>query len=212
MVHRRIESAGGDPSSVRVVAVTKGFGPEAAEAALAAGLSDLGENYAQELLSKHEAVRPPAGTAPRWHFLGAVQRNKIRSLAPVVDCWQSVAREVEGAEIARRRPGATVLVQLDVTGSAGRNGCRPDEVTSLVRSLAGLGLVVAGLMTVAPPDPLGARGAFRALRELADGLGLPERSMGMSGDLELAVAEGATMVRLGTALFGGRPARPGAPA
>lgn len=210
-VRRRIEAAGGDPAAVRVVAVTKGLGAGAVQAAVAAGLGDVGENYAQELLAKHRQVRPAPGPLPRWHFLGAVQRNKVRQLAPVVDCWQSVARPSEGAEIARRRPGATVLAQLDVTGSAGRNGCPPEGVESLVRALRGLDLGVAGLMTVAPPEPAAARRAFQTLRRLADRLGLTERSMGMSGDFELAVAEGATMVRLGTALFGPRPARGGRP-
>lgn len=208
---RRIELAGGDPGTVRVVAVTKGFGVEAASAASAAGLEDVGENYAQELLAKHEAL-PAEGRVLRWHFLGAVQRNKVRILAPVVDCWQSVAREVEGVEIARRRPGATVLVEVDAAGTPGRNGCPPDGVEGLVGALRGLDLDVAGLMTVAPPEPEGARRAFSTLRRLADRLSLPERSMGMSGDLELAVAEGATMVRLGSALFGPRPVRRAPPA
>lgn len=203
---RRIELAGGDAGAVRVVAVTKGFGAEAVEAASAVGLEDVGENYAQELLAKHEALRSE-GRVLRWHFLGAVQRNKVRILAPVVDCWESVAREVEGVEIARRRPGATVLVELDAAGTPGRNGCPPEGVEGLVGALRGLDLDVAGLMTVAPPDPEGARRAFRTLRRLADRLSLRERSMGMSGDLELAVAEGTTMVRLGSALFGRRPPR-----
>ncbi|MHB1585006.1 MAG: YggS family pyridoxal phosphate enzyme [Acidimicrobiales bacterium] len=201
---RRIELAGGDLGAVRVVAVTKGFGVEAVEAASAVGLADVGENYAQELLAKHRAL-PAEAAGLRWHFLGAVQRNKVRVLAPLVDCWHSVAREVEGVEIARRRPGATVLVELDAAGTPGRNGCRPHDVERLVGALQGLDLVVAGLMTVAPQAPEGARAAFRTLRRLADRLSLPERSMGMSGDLELAVAEGTTMVRLGTALFGRRP-------
>ncbi len=209
-VRRRIESAGGDPATVRVVAVTKGFGAEAVEAALAVGVADVGENYARELLAKHRQL-DPGGAALRWHFLGAVQRNKVRELAPVVDCWQSVAREAEGEEIARRRPGATVLAQLDAAGTPGRNGCPPGELDRLVGAIRGLELEVAGLMTVAPPEPGAARLAFRTLRRLADRLGLPERSMGMSGDLELAVAEGATMVRLGTALVGPRPARSAGP-
>ena len=192
-----------------MVAVTKGFGPEAVVAVVQAGLLDVGENYAQELVAKAAMVRSlPSGRLPlRWHFLGAVQRNKVRSLAPLVDCWQALARVVEGEEIARRCPGTEVLVEVDVSGAAGRNGCRPAEVPDLVRSLTGLGLDVRGLMTVAPVDPeLGRRG-FRTVRELADRLGLPERSMGMSGDLEDAVAEGSTMVRVGRALFGDRPRR-----
>ena len=141
-----------------------------------------------------------------WHFLGAVQRNKVQALAPIVGLWQSVAREAEGARIARFAPGASVLVQVDTTGLPGRNGCPPPEVGDLVRRLADLGLDVRGLMTVAAPGPAAAREAFTAVGRLADQLGLEERSMGMSDDLEAAVAAGTTMVRVGRALFGERPA------
>jgi hypothetical protein len=209
VVRRRIADAGGDPDTVRIVAVTKGFGADAVADALANGLCDIGENYAQELVAKERQVRAvlPAATI-RWHFLGAVQRNKVRALAPLVDCWQGVCRAAEGAEIARRRPGAAVLVEVDVTDEPGRNGCPPGEVPALVAGLRGEGLDVRGLMVVAPPAPEGAaRAAFAAVRALADRCGLPERSMGMSGDLEAAVAEGTTMVRIGRALFGDRPPR-----
>ena len=228
-VRQRIADAGGDPAAVRVVAVTKGFGAEAVRAALGAGIADVGENYAQELLSKVEAVRSAgigaaadktgagsggarvqgggAELGVRWHFLGAVQRNKVATLAPVVSCWQGVARAVEGEAIARRRPGAIVLVEVDTTAASGRNGCPPEAVPGLVTELRAAQLDVRGLMTVAPTDPEGARLAFRTVRALADDLGLSERSMGMSDDLELAVAEGSTMVRVGRALFGDRPPR-----
>jgi uncharacterized pyridoxal phosphate-containing UPF0001 family protein len=206
-VRERIAASGGDPASVRVVAVTKGFGPDAVLAALGAGLVDVGENYAQELLAKRDALGVPAGSEVRWHFLGAVQRNKVAALAPVVSCWQGVARAVEGVAIARRRPGAAVLVEVDATGEPGRNGCAPDSVPDLVDELRAAGLDVHGLMTVAPQDRDAARGAFRLVRVLADDLGLAERSMGMSDDLEIAVAEGSTMVRVGRALFGDRPRR-----
>ena len=207
---RRIEAAGGDPGSVRIVAVTKGFGPDAVRAALACGLRDVGENYAQELLAKARALADPSPGLRsedgdvRWHYLGAVQRNKVRALAPVVSLWQSVARAVEGEAIARRRPGAHVLVEVELTGAPGRNGCPPGQVGDLVAELRSLPLAVDGLMAVAPVGP-GARPAFRTVRELADTLGLRERSIGMSDDLEAAVAEGSTMVRLGRALFGERP-------
>lgn len=211
-VRARIERAGGDPDQLSLVAVTKGFGPPAVVAAVAAGLGDVGENYATELIAKRDALAMeplPAswGAGPRWHYLGAVQRNKVAALAPVVSCWQGVARAVEGEAIARRRPGARVLVQVDTTGAPTRNGCAPRGVAELVERLKGIGLDVAGLMTVAPTDPEGARAAFRTVRTLADSLHLPERSMGMSDDLELAVAEGSTLLRLGRALFGPRPPR-----
>jgi pyridoxal phosphate enzyme (YggS family) len=196
--------AGGDPSAVRILAVTKGFGPDAVAAARAAGLVDVGENYAAELVSKAPG---PDGT--RWHFLGAIQRNKVRALAPLVDVWQSVARLSEGERIAALSPGATVLVQVDSTGLERRNGCPPAEVAALVGALASLSLTVAGLMTVAPQgDPAAARAAFDEVARLADGLGLVERSMGMTDDLEAAVAAGSTMIRVGRGLFGERPGAP----
>jgi uncharacterized pyridoxal phosphate-containing UPF0001 family protein len=199
---------------VRVVGVTKGFGPDAVRAALDAGLRDLGENYAAELVAKAGARASrgggdggeDTGRPVVWHFLGAIQRNKVAELAPVVGVWQSVAREVEGARIARFAPGATVMVQVDVTGRAGRNGCPPDGVGGLVGRLRALDLDVVGLMTVAAPGRAAAETAFGEVARLADGLGLKERSMGMSDDLEPAVAAGSTMVRIGRALFGERPA------
>jgi pyridoxal phosphate enzyme (YggS family) len=199
VIRRRIEGAGGDPGVVRVVAVTKGFGPAAVAAARDVGLTDLGENYSQELLAKAPG---PEGTS--WHFLGTVQRNKVPSLAPVVHLWQSVVRLIEGQRIAQYAPGAIVLVQVDCSGQPGRNGCVPAEAPELVNALSRLDLRVRGLMTVAPPAPEEAARAFRVVGELADSLGLPERSMGMSDDLELAVAAGSTMVRIGRALFGPR--------
>jgi hypothetical protein len=206
-VRRRIEQAGGDPSAVRVVAVTKGFGPEAVVAARAAGLHDIGENYANELVAKAAAVEGELSVPQpvRWHFLGAIQRNKVARLAPVVGVWQSVSRVEEGARIARYAPGATVLVEVETTGQAGRNGCPPDGVHALVPRLRDAGLDVRGLMTVAAPGPDAADFAFETVRSLADELGLEERSMGMTDDLEAAVRAGTTMVRIGRALFGERP-------
>lgn len=208
-VRARIAGAGGDLATVRIVAVTKGFGPGAAVAARRAGLADVGENYAQELLSKRRALEAEPGGAElasslRWHFLGAVQRNKVRSIAALVTCWQGVARQSEGEAIARHRPGAQVLVEVDASAVPGRNGCPPGDVPALVGALRSLDLDVRGLMTVAPLGrPAGE--SFRLVRRLADDLGLPERSMGMSDDLETAIAAGATMVRVGRALFGDRP-------
>jgi uncharacterized pyridoxal phosphate-containing UPF0001 family protein len=139
-----------------------------------------------------------------------VQRNKVAELAPVVGVWQSVARVVEGERIARFAPGAAVMVQVDTTGLPGRNGCAPDEVAHVVSRLRALDLDVVGLMTVAAPGPAErARSSFESVGRLADDLGLPERSMGMSDDLEAAVAAGTTMVRIGRALFGERPPRRG---
>lgn len=188
---------------VRIVAVTKGFGADAVDAAVAAGLDDIGENYGPELLDKWRA-------GPRWHFLGGIQRNKVRALAPKVDLWQGVDRIAAGREIAKRAPGAAVLVQVNLAGDPQRIGCTFDDAPALTGALRHAGLDVRGLMGVAPqgpPDSV-ARPLFRRLAELAQRLELAELSMGMSGDVEVAVAEGATMVRLGTALFGPRPPRP----
>jgi uncharacterized pyridoxal phosphate-containing UPF0001 family protein len=195
---------------VRVVAVTKGFGPSAVRAALGAGLRDVGENYAAELVAKADALageRSGGHGGVVWHFLGAVQRNKVPALAPVVGLWQSVARSAEGERIARFSPGAAVLVEVEATGLPGRNGCPPSGVGELVARLRGLGLDVRGLMTVAAPGRPAAEEAFATVAGLADALGLEERSMGMSDDLEAAVAAGTTMVRIGRALFGDRPPR-----
>ena len=203
VVRERIARAGGAPEQVTVVAVTKGHGAEAARAALTAGLVDVGENYAADLLATRAATVDD-GVTCRWHFLGHVQRNKVRAIAAAVDLWQAVDRLAAGTEISRRAPGADVLVQVNVSGEAQKNGCHPDEAPALVDDLVGLGLDVRGLMAVGPAPPQDARPAFRLLAALADRLGLPVRSMGMSDDLEAAVSEGSTMVRVGRALFGPR--------
>ena len=203
-IHDRIASAGGDPARLTVVAVTKGFGPETVAAALDAGLVDIGESYAQELATKVAALGPGAGI--RWHFLGRLQSNKVRLVADAVACWHSVDRRSLGDEVARRAPGARVLAQVNVSGEPQKGGCAFGEVEALVDHLTGLGLDVTGLMGIGPAGaPEQARPGFRRLVELADRLGLPDRSIGMSDDLEVAVAEGSTMVRIGRALFGERP-------
>lgn len=199
-VRRRIEVAGGDPATVTVLAVTKGFDASAVEAALGAGVGDVGENYAQELVAKAAAV-----SGVRWHAIGRLQRNKVRILAPFVHLWQSVDRVELGPEIARRSPGASVLVQVNVSDEAHKGGCAPGATGAMVADLRAEGLDVRGLMAVAADGgPTAAGPGFRLLRTLADNLSLPLRSMGMSGDLEAAVAEGSTMVRVGSALFGPR--------
>ncbi|HVB06681.1 MAG TPA: alanine racemase [Acidimicrobiales bacterium] len=199
----RIASAG-DPAAVRIVAVTKTFPLAAVFAARAAGLADIGENYANELVDKAAAAGAAGASELRWHFLGELQRNKLARLAPLVACYQGLDRLEEGEGLARRRPGARVLVEVDVAGTPGRGGVAPREVTPLVGALVRLELDVAGLMTVAPPDPVAARRAFSLVAALRAELGLAEASMGMSDDLELAVEAGSTMVRVGSALFGPR--------
>jgi uncharacterized pyridoxal phosphate-containing UPF0001 family protein len=224
-IRSSVAAAGGDPARVRLIAVTKVFGVEYVELAAAAGLTDIGENYAQELLAKHRALTirtaaggpggpaqaeeggggaPPGKTT--WHFVGGIQRNKISGLAPVVTWWHGVDRIEVGQAIASRAPDARLLVEVNVAGIEGRPGCQPAEVEPLVGALREVDARVQGLMTVAPPDDAdAARRCFRRLAQLARDLELPELSMGMTDDFEIAVEEGATMVRIGRALFGPRP-------
>jgi len=201
-VRSRIADAGGDPTSVRILAVAKGQPALAVAAAARAGLVDVGESYAQELVAKAEVLDLPA---VRWHLVGRLQRNKVRLVAPHVHLWQSIDRLSLAAEVAQRAPGAAVLVQVNVSGAEQQGGCRPEQAPSVVEGSRDLGLEVRGLMAIGPQGPDDeVRLGFRTIRALADRLELVERSMGMSGDLEAAVAEGATMVRIGTALFGPR--------
>ena len=219
-IRRRI--AASTDREVRIVCVTKAHPVQVAASALAAGFEDLGENYAQELQAKAalldgpgrsdraapaEPDPQPQGSAvvPRWHFIGRLQSNKVRSLAHTVSLWHTVDRASLADEIARRAPGARVLVQLDLAGMPGRGGIDPAEAPALVAHCTAAGLRVEGLMGVGVPGPPEAsRAGFRLLDTMAADLGLRERSMGMSGDLEVAVEEGATIVRIGSALVGPR--------
>jgi PLP dependent protein len=207
-VRDRIRSGGGG-SDVSVLAVTKGFGADAIAAALEAGCRAIGENYAQELLAKREAAR-----AAEVHFVGQLQSNKVRRLVDVVDVYETLDRPSLVTELARRRPGARVLVQVDTTGERGKGGVPLEQARELVGGARAAGLTVEGLMTVGPTvgGPEAARAGFRAVRALTDELGLTVCSMGMSDDLDVAVEEGSTQVRVGTALFGPRPDDPPAPA
>jgi uncharacterized pyridoxal phosphate-containing UPF0001 family protein len=198
---------------VRVVCVTKGHPPAVIAAAVRAGFADLGENYAQELRDKAAALAGAPGAADlRWHFIGRLQTNKVRLVDDVVHTWHTVDRDGLVDALARRVPGARVLVQLDLAGLPGRGGCAPADAPALVERARGAGLEVVGLMGVGPPGgPEDARAGFRSLVRLADELGLPERSIGMSADLDVAVEEGATIVRVGSDLVGPRPPRGDAP-
>jgi PLP dependent protein len=203
-VRRRVAHAGRDPDHVRIVAVTKGFGSDAVDAAITAGLLDVGENYAQELLAKAENSSADA----RWHFLGQVQRNKVRRLAPLVRTWHAIDRIAAAESVAGAEPGAEIMIQVNVIGVPSKPGCPPEEVDSLVARCRRLPLDVSGLMAVGPAgDVEGTRKSFRWLAERARWLGLRELSMGMSDDYEIAIAEGATTLRLGRVIFGPRPGR-----
>jgi PLP dependent protein len=200
-IHRRIESTGTDPASVRLVAVTKTFDADAVRVAYALGLRHFGENYVEELCEKHSALEVDDTT---WHYLGALQTNKIARALRCADVLSGVSRARELEKIASLDAGATIDVQVDFTGEAQRNGASPDEVEGLVTRARELNLNVRGLMVVAPPGEERTRAAFASTTALADVLGLTERSMGMSEDLEIALEQGTTELRLGRALFGPR--------
>jgi hypothetical protein len=196
-------AAGRGAGQVTLVAVSKEVDADAVAAAGAAGQRDFGENRAQELIAKAGQL-DARGTTVTWHFIGRLQRNKVKAIAPLVALWHSVDRIEIGEAVARHAPGARVLVQVNVAGEDRKGGCRPVELAALVDRFATLGLGVEGLMTVPPlmGDP---RPHFAALRELATRLGVTTLSMGMSGDFEAAIAEGSTLVRVGRAVFGSRP-------
>lgn len=216
-VHARIDAAaracGRDPGEVTLVAVSK-LQPEALiRAAYNCGQRDFGENYVQELVSKREALADLPEI--RWHLIGHLQRNKAKYVAPFVHVAHTVDDLDLGAELGRRARAAgrvlDALVQVNVGGESQKSGCAPGDLAALLRGLAGVdGLRVRGLMTVPPhtDDPAGAEAFFDALRALRDAHGgaeaLPTLSMGMTHDLEVAVAAGATVVRVGTAIFGAR--------
>lgn len=201
----RVHELAGD--RVDVVAVSKTFPVEAVMAVREVGGTRFGENYAKEAIDKVEDLRRRGIDGCEWHFIGALQSNKVRSLAAVVDVWQTVDRASIVDEIARRHPGARVLLQVNSTGESTKNGCAPADVESLAVSATERGLRVEGLMTMGPtePDREITRRAFAETARLARALGLSTLSMGMSGDWEIAVSEGSTLIRVGSAIFGDRP-------
>ena len=207
---RACERAGRDSSSVQLVAVAKGHPEEAIRAAYAAGMRVFGENYAQDLAAKASMLNDLADI--RWRFIGHLQRNKIKLIEEAratVDTIDSV-RLAEALSARARASGTNIeaLLQVNVGGEAQKSGCAPDELPALVEAVRALpNITLRGLMTVAPDldDVEATRPFFARLRELAEAHGLPELSMGMTHDLEQAVAEGATMLRIGTAIFGPRP-------
>ena len=206
------QAIGGWTHPVRIVAVTKSHGPEAVRAAVAAGLTDVGENRVQEAMEKQEAL---AGVRVDWHLIGTLQRNKARHAAGRFALIHSVDRLDLAAELDRRAAEGSrqaVLVQVNCSDEPQKGGVEPGGVPALLDALGGFArLEVRGLMTMSAltDDVTEQRRAFRRLRELRDagersGHRLPELSMGMSGDFPVAVEEGATMIRLGTLLFGER--------
>ena len=209
---RHHQARGGWTHPVRIVAVTKTHGPDAVRAALAAGLPDVGENRVQEALAKQELVSDPA---VRWHLIGSLQRNKAKHAAGRFVLIHSVDRIELAEELARRVAGGqrqAVLVEVNCSGEAQKGGVEPAALEPLLDRITALpALEARGLMTMAQltADETVQRSAFGRLRTLRDemrvrGHALPELSMGMSGDYTIAVEEGATMLRLGTLLFGER--------
>jgi len=201
------ERAGRAPADVTLVAVTKTQPIEVVGEAVAAGLTDLGENRAQEFVPKAEAAAA-IGLSPRWHFIGHLQRNKVRQVLPHAVVLHSVDSERLIAEIERRatRPLACYL-EVNVSGEASKAGIAPDALPSLLRAASeATNVELAGLMTVAPrvDDPEQVRPVFQRLRELAQSHGLAGLSMGMTDDYAVAIEEGATVVRVGRAIFGDR--------
>ncbi len=195
------------PARVTLVAVSKTQPAAAIREAYAAGQRDFGENYAQEWREKAEALTDLAEL--RWHFIGGLQTNKVKYLAGRVAYVHTVDREELARELSRRfaQKGAVARVFLEVNtgGEASKAGCAPGEAPALAAAIRALPAVeLVGVMGIPPPDD-DPRPHFRALRALRDGLGLAELSMGMSGDWRVAVEEGATFVRVGTAIFGVRP-------
>ena len=211
----RYQARGGWSHPVTIVAVTKGFGADAVQAALDAGLADIGENRVQEALEK---MATPVGPRATWHLIGHLQRNKAKLVPGRFALVHSLDSGELAAELAKRAAAAgvrqRVLLEVNVAGEAQKSGCAPAEAPALARHIAAEGaLALEGLMTLAPltDDTDVQRRAFRGLRALRDqlqeeGVWGPTLSMGMSADYATAVEEGATVIRLGTILFGARTA------
>ena len=190
-------------NEVRLIGVTKGLGVEAINVAKDLGIKDFGENYAQELLEKESLVSEDIN----WHFIGQIQSNKIRKVSHVVSSWQSVTSIKIAKEIHKRNEGASILLQVSIKGPSNRKGFKIEEVPNVVNELRNEGVNLSGLMTMGvPEDKEETRESFVKLRQLADALELRECSMGMSGDFEIALESGATMIRIGSAIFGNKRA------
>jgi len=218
-VRRRIDAAartaGRDPRSVGLVAVTKTFGPDAIRAAAQAGQRHFGENQLQEALDKRDRL---TDYELEWHFLGPVQSNKTRQVARAFDWVHSIDRLKIARRLSEQRPAElgplSVCLQVNISGEASKAGIPLDTLPELADGISRLeGLRLRGLMTVPAParDPAAQREPFRRLREAKAGLdergyALDTLSMGMTADLEAAIEQGATLVRVGTAIFGGRSA------
>jgi pyridoxal phosphate enzyme (YggS family) len=204
-VTRAAERAGRAPADVTIVAISKSFPTQAIEEAAAAGIAHIGENRVQEAAAKIPSLHHLSVT---WHMVGHLQTNKAKTALELFDIIQSVdsLRLAEALSHRAERP-VPILLEVNVAGEASKFGFSPPEVPQATEAIARLPhLNVCGLMTIAPlvGDPEEVRPVFRELRQLRDALGLAELSMGMTDDFEVAVEEGATLVRIGRAIFGGR--------
>jgi pyridoxal phosphate enzyme (YggS family) len=203
--------AGRDPAEVTLVAVSKTFPASAVLEAMDAGVTDFGENYVQEALQKQAVVREASGldAAPRFHFIGHLQSNKARGAAGAFAILHGVDSKRLLDVLATSPTGPVhVMLQVNLAGETTKHGLPPEEVGRVLGHARSLGdhVLVRGLMTIPPPGPAEAsRPFFRRLRDLAAEHGLRELSMGMTGDFEVAIEEGATHVRVGRAIFGERP-------
>lgn len=217
-IEKAAVKAGREPASVRLVAVSKMQTASAVDEAVRAGQRLFGENYVQELVSKVSHV----GEQVTWHFIGSLQSNKVRQIAGLVEMIHSVDRLSLAQEIDRQWQKldriCNILVQVNIAGEATKSGSSAEELLGLVRDISLLPHVrIKGLMTMPPffDDPEGARPCFRELKKLSrliaeehiTNVEMKELSMGMSGDYEVAIEEGATLVRVGSAIFGTRQAR-----
>ncbi|QGW79765.1 YggS family pyridoxal phosphate-dependent enzyme [Pseudomonas alkylphenolica] len=204
------EAAGRAPSDIRLLAVSKTKPAAAVREAFAAGVRDVGENYLQEALNKQGELTDLPLT---WHFIGPIQSNKTRAIAEHFDWVHSVDRLKIAQRLSEQRPESleplNICLQVNVSGEASKSGCTPEELPALASAIAALPrLRLRGLMAIPEPtdDRAAQEAAFARVRQLQDSLGLSldTLSMGMSHDLEAAIAQGATWVRIGTALFGAR--------
>lgn len=210
------QAAGRDSGAVRLIAVSKTFPAEDVRAAMEAGQRAFGENYVQEALDKMALLRSGFDTPPEWHFIGPIQSNKTRQIAEHFDWVHSIDRLKIAQRLSEQRPAGLppikVCIQVNISREASKSGVLPEEAAALAHAVAALpNLRLRGLMAIPEPDndPARQRAPFAALRALGEqltheGLDCRELSMGMSADLEAAIAEGATLVRVGTAIFGSR--------
>ena len=186
---------------VTLIGVTKGFTHEEVNIASELGIKNFGENYAQELLTKNPLVDPEIS----WHYIGQLQSNKIRKISHLVDVWHSVTSLKLAREIHKRNDQAQILLQVSLMGPSNSKGFEVEQLPQLISELRDMNIDISGLMTMGVPgDKVATRVVFKELRKLADTFELPECSMGMSGDFEIALESGASMIRVGSAIFGNR--------